>query len=434
MGKIAAAWAAMSSAARAVAIGGLACRSSWSWRWRRSRSAARVDEWHARPRHRLGRGTAVRRTAERLALAVDCSASPFASPSGRRVPPPAAADPLLGTDGRLTVLLLGTDYRPAHPGNRTDAIMVVSVDPTTGRPPAFSVPRDVVDFPLAGRRHVRAQGQRPVPVPAVDETNRGAANMMAAFERAFDIEIDNYVFIGFPGVTQLVGAVGGVDVRLEKAYYDPLLLGERPSPRLGPAGRQEPPQRSARADLRPQPEGRQRLRSCPPPAAARDRRVRPRSASAASTTSRSSSRLPATPFEPICRSIPRRTCSSSTSRWSSTRSKKVVFGPKTYAVRATGYDYHLVYSRCKAWIKKYFPKERPFGTWPARRPPAGSVPPSQAPARRAERRGARPLLRLPPRDGCALRRRPTGTSRRGPGRRSSRIHPTIFGLRRSSMV
>ena len=43
----------------------------------------------------------------------------------------------------------------------------------------------------------------------------------AAFERAFDIEIDSYVFIGFQGVKGLINAVGGVDVRLHKSYYDP---------------------------------------------------------------------------------------------------------------------------------------------------------------------------------------------------------------------
>src|ERR1700730_6982117 len=71
-------------------------------------------------------------------------ASPFATPL------PPGADPVLGTDGRLTILLLGSDYRPAHPGNRTDAIMVVSVDPVSGAAAAFSIPRDAVEFPLPG--------------------------------------------------------------------------------------------------------------------------------------------------------------------------------------------------------------------------------------------------------------------------------------------
>ena len=66
---------------------------------------------------------------------------------------------------------------------------------------------------------------------------------MKAISKAFDIELDGYVFIGFSGVQKLVDAVGGVDVDLEKAYYDPYYWVNRPPARLGPAGRQEPPQR-----------------------------------------------------------------------------------------------------------------------------------------------------------------------------------------------
>ena len=128
---------------------------------------------------------------------------------------------MLGTDGRLTVLLLGSDYRPAHPGNRTDAMMVVSVDPTTGRSAAFSVPRDIVDFPLPGDAATSRRGSTACTSTSSHGRTGGAANTMAAFERAFDIEIDNYVFIGFQGVTGLISAVGGVDVRLQKSYYDP---------------------------------------------------------------------------------------------------------------------------------------------------------------------------------------------------------------------
>ena len=81
------------------------------------------------------------------------SPAPSATPLAGETPLPSPSpipgvDPLLGSDGRLTVLLMGTDYRPAHPGNRTDAIMVVSIDPTTGKSAAFSVPRDVADFPM----------------------------------------------------------------------------------------------------------------------------------------------------------------------------------------------------------------------------------------------------------------------------------------------
>src|SRR3954447_16580288 len=64
------------------------------------------------------------------------TAAPTASPSPavsiEPAKPKKVKDPVLGTDGRLTVLLLGSDYRPSLAGNRTDVIMVVSIDPATG--------------------------------------------------------------------------------------------------------------------------------------------------------------------------------------------------------------------------------------------------------------------------------------------------------------
>ena len=148
------------------------------------------------------------------------SPAPSASPSPSPSPLPAGVDPLLGSDGRLTLLMLGTDYRPAHPGNRTDAIMVVSIDPTTGKSAAFSVPRDIADFPLpkSGRFGAKVNGL----YQHLDATmGDGAKGMKQAVARAFDIEVDSYVLIGFTGVIKLVKAVGGVDVTLAEPYYDP---------------------------------------------------------------------------------------------------------------------------------------------------------------------------------------------------------------------
>ncbi len=86
-------------------------------------------------------------------------------------------------------------------------------------------------------------------------TKRGSASMKAAMADAFDIEIDNYVLIGFTGVQQLVKAVGGVDVTLEKAYYDPYYWVNGRTRGWGlPKGKSHLNARG-RADLRAQPEG-----------------------------------------------------------------------------------------------------------------------------------------------------------------------------------
>ena len=155
------------------------------------------------------------------------TATPVATPSPTATPEPSAApprtrDPLLGKDGRLTVLLLGSDYRPAHPGNRTDTIMVVSIDPTSGEVAAASIPRDTVGFPLSGGRTYRAKVNG-LYQSLVNDVGRGKAGnrMSGLVGDAIGVEIDSYAFVWFEGVRQLVNAVGGVDVVLDKAYHDP---------------------------------------------------------------------------------------------------------------------------------------------------------------------------------------------------------------------
>lgn len=153
-------------------------------------------------------------------LAPEPTLAPSLEPEPSPQPTPPGADPLLGTDGRFTVLLLGSDYRPSKPGNRTDAIMVVSVDPVSGRTAAFSIPRDLRNFPLPNGKvysgKVNALYQH-----LLSSTKNGNAAMKRAVERAFDIELDGLVVIGFNGVRRMVDAVGGVTVNMPYDYYDP---------------------------------------------------------------------------------------------------------------------------------------------------------------------------------------------------------------------
>ncbi len=377
MGKIGAAWAAMSSAARAVAVGGLVLPLVLVG----VVVAAAVG---------MGPAQAVEPVPSPDpigALPTDAPPSPTSSPSLLPMPsasasaeptPAAVADPLLGTDGRLTVLLLGSDYRPAHPGNRTDAMMVVSVDPTTGKAGAFSVPRDVVDFPLPERGTFGSKVNGLYQYLQA-KTNRGAANMMKAFGRAFDIEIDNYVFIGFYGVQELISAVGGVDVRLKKSYYDPYYWVTARKRGWGlPAGKSHLNAQNALIFARSRKGdsdfGRARRQQLLVMAAFDKVRKRglddlPKLVKAARDSVRTD--LPLDRLKDLFdlyREV------------DLDKAKKVVFGPKSCAVRARGYDYHLVFAKCKTWIAKNFPKERPFGTWPETALPSGSLAPSQAPA------------------------------------------------------
>lgn len=149
--------------------------------------------------------------------------SPRPTPSPSPSPSPSKAlDPLLGIDGRFTVLLLGSDYRPAHPGNRTDVIMVVSLNPETGAVAAASIPRDTVNFPTSSRATYRAKvnGLYQSLIGRLGQT-KAAREMKRIVGDGIGVEVDSYAVVGFEGVRRLVDAVGGVDVTLAKAVRDP---------------------------------------------------------------------------------------------------------------------------------------------------------------------------------------------------------------------
>jgi polyisoprenyl-teichoic acid--peptidoglycan teichoic acid transferase len=154
------------------------------------------------------------------ALAPEPTLAPSLEPEPSPTATPPGTDPLLGTDGRFTVLLLGSDFRPSHPGNRTDAIMVVSVDPVSGKAAAFSIPRDLLNFPLPNGK-VYAAKVNALYQDLLSSSKNGNAAMKRAIAEAFDIEVDGLVLIGFDGVRRLVSAIGGVTVVMDESYYDP---------------------------------------------------------------------------------------------------------------------------------------------------------------------------------------------------------------------
>lgn len=126
---------------------------------------------------------------------------------------------MLGHDGRFTILLLGSDARPSHPGTRTDTIIIASVDPVTGRAAAVSIPRDTVSFPLSTHRRF------PMKINALyaqlaRTTRDPGGQLRAIIGRALGIEIDAYAIVGFKGFRKLVDRVGGLDVYVRRSFYD----------------------------------------------------------------------------------------------------------------------------------------------------------------------------------------------------------------------
>ena len=294
-----------------------------------------------------------------------------ALPQESATPLPPGADPELGTDGRLTVLLLGSDYRPAHPGNRTDAIMVVSVDPSTRKAAAFSVPRDTTDFPVGGgayRGKVNALYQT-----LQTRTGNGGKAMRAAFAAAFRIEIDGYAFIGFRGVRELVAAVGGVDVTLAHPYYDAEYWVTARKQGWGlPAGKSHlGPEdalifaRSRKGDNDFGRARRQQILVMAALSKARSMGVTqlPKLIAIANQTVRTD--LPLAQSQDLFAIV---------ARTNLAKIPTVVFGPTKYATGHRGGSFALNLAACRTWIAANFPPARPFGLWPEPAPTSSAVP------------------------------------------------------------
>mgnify|MGYP001811643674 CR=1 FL=1 len=148
-----------------------------------------------------------------------------ADPTPEPTKPPLRVEDLVGEDGRLTVLILGSDYREGIIGERTDAIIVASINPRSGRVAMISLPRDTVNVPIAPGEvyssrinslfwdYERATGKTK---PALKKVKRDLSY-------AFGVEIDYYALVEFDGLIRLINSIGGVDVTLKEALVDPTM-------------------------------------------------------------------------------------------------------------------------------------------------------------------------------------------------------------------
>ncbi|WP_153461652.1 LCP family protein [Sediminibacillus terrae] len=117
----------------------------------------------------------------------------------------------------LNVLLLGVDERENDVG-RSDAMMVLSLDPKNDSMELVSIPRDT-------RTEIVGKGTQ-------DKINHayafGGVDMSVnTVENFLGIELDYYVRLNMEGLTELVGAVGGITVDNEieftrKEHHYPL--------------------------------------------------------------------------------------------------------------------------------------------------------------------------------------------------------------------
>ncbi|MFQ3545382.1 LCP family protein [Halobacillus rhizosphaerae] len=110
----------------------------------------------------------------------------------------------------LNILLLGVDERENDVG-RSDALMVMSLDPSKDKMQLISIPRDT-------RTKIVGHG-------TTDKINHayafGGTDMsIQTVENFLNIDLDYYVKINMEGLAEMVDAVGGITVNNEIDWYD----------------------------------------------------------------------------------------------------------------------------------------------------------------------------------------------------------------------
>lgn len=164
---------------------------------------------------------------------IGASATAVPSPTPTPLPTPTPA-PAWASDGRLNVLLIGSDAGPGRFSQRADAIILVSVEIETGRVAAFSLPRYTYNVPLPepaassfecrclvepiNALFVFAQ-QNPTLFPGEGEL-KGWMAVSGAVEQLFGVTLDGMAVADLNGFVRMVDAVGGVTVDVPAEVYD----------------------------------------------------------------------------------------------------------------------------------------------------------------------------------------------------------------------
>jgi LCP family protein required for cell wall assembly len=120
-----------------------------------------------------------------------------------------AKDKMKGTEP-LNILLMGIDTEESDKG-RSDALMVLSLDPKKDKMQLISIPRDTRTM-IVGK-------------DKIDKINHsyafGGADMtIATVEKFLDVEMDYYVRMNMSGLQELVDQIGGITVGNDIAWKD----------------------------------------------------------------------------------------------------------------------------------------------------------------------------------------------------------------------
>lgn len=114
------------------------------------------------------------------------------------------------SDKTVNIILLGSDMRPAGRSFRTDAMMILSLDPGEGKATVISIPRDL---------YVYIPGWRLNRINSAD-LHGGPEMVKDTILYNLGIKIDYWVRINFSGFITAVNLLDGIDVQVGKYLQD----------------------------------------------------------------------------------------------------------------------------------------------------------------------------------------------------------------------
>jgi anionic cell wall polymer biosynthesis LytR-Cps2A-Psr (LCP) family protein len=134
----------------------------------------------------------------------------------------------MGRDGRLTVLLIGSDWRRKSGGERFDVLIVATVDPTSGEAAMVSIPRDMGGIPFAGGGNsggMRVNSiyfirYRDPSLPHARIDRRGVKRFSRDIGALLGTEIDHWALVRFVPFANLIDRLGGVRVDVGQEVLD----------------------------------------------------------------------------------------------------------------------------------------------------------------------------------------------------------------------
>jgi LCP family protein required for cell wall assembly len=163
------------------------------------------------------------------------SLQPGQTPGPTPIPTPIPTpEPAWGDNGRLDLLLIGGDAGPGRYSLRTDTMVILSVEISTGRAALFGIPRNMINVPLPDgpAEHFqcgcypdllnsifRYAVEHPEVFPGPDD-ERGYRAVQEAIAKMTGLQIDGQVVVTLGGFVRLVDALGGLSMTTKDSIYD----------------------------------------------------------------------------------------------------------------------------------------------------------------------------------------------------------------------